>query len=151
MTPQDWTKCNRPFFHITATNNVPSILTSGLEKRNSLGICVCNCDDPKVIEYVTEMMLVEEGVWDYSVIRIFPKEHNLTENDLAGDQVVEGTNALHSYILRKSLPIKKEDIVSSYKRLRLGLVDEGRAIREIDAMGLLEQFSIDHQRIAHNL
>jgi hypothetical protein len=151
MTPEDWVSRNRPFYHITPTRNVPSILENGLERRNTLGICVCNCDHPKVIEFVTEMMLVEDDVWDYSVIRIFPTDHNLTANDLAGDDVVEGTNTLHTYILRDSLPIKEGDVVGNYQGLPFGLSNATEAVREINELGVLDDFTITHQRFAQDI
>jgi len=123
MTKSEWIENNHSFYHITATKNLDQIYKEGLQTRNGKGICVVRSNHPLIIEFITETMLIGEGETEFSVIQIFPQDHNLKVSEIEDDNVVEATNDLHNYILRNSIKISSKNVVGEYKTKPLGIPD----------------------------
>lgn len=142
MTAKEWIKENKSFFHITPTRNIESILKNGLEKRNSLGICVVRSNHPKIVEYICEMMLIGDGDSDFSIIEIKPNEINLRISELSNDQVIEVTNPLHNYILRDKIQVSRQNIVGTFKTSPFGIPNLKVFHAEINELGIIENLDI---------
>lgn len=114
MTTQEWLDNNYSFYHVTQTNNIPSILKNGLQRRNPIGICVVRSNHPLIIEFITKNMLFADE-FNFTIIEISPIQHRLEPNEIRNDKVTEITNPLHNYILRNNLIIEEQNIIDTYE------------------------------------
>lgn len=137
LSKKEFLDFNLPLYHITPTKNVDEILQNGIEKRNGIGICFVQKKHPLVIRYIVEMMLISEGDSDFSIIEIIPKNYEVTSSELINDNVEEGTNGIHNYILRDNISITKDNIIGNYKANPLGIPDLKEFENELKEKGLL--------------
>lgn len=112
-------KKNLPIYHITPKKNIDSIISTGLLKGNSIGICCVLVNDPVIIEHIVKTQLAIEAEEDYAIITIFPKEINLTFQELVRDGSIELSNSLHIYLNREKIQINKENIIYEVYNLTL--------------------------------
>lgn len=103
-------KEDRPFFHVTPSVNVDSILANGLEWRNPFGICTAIIDDKIATNHLINSQVGGSGAVEYTVIKIHPAKFDLLIGELAFDKSMEITNPLHLYIVRDRLLVDKLDI-----------------------------------------
>jgi hypothetical protein len=144
MTRQEWIDGDNLFYHITPTRNLESIFKKGIlkGKDNPFGICVTRSSDSLIIEFICEMMLVREEAKEFSIIKISPRKINLRKHELLNDNVVEITNPLHNYIYRKSIRVKKEDVVGEFTRSQFGMQDMREFENRIRESNLLESLEL---------
>jgi hypothetical protein len=109
---------NRPFYHITPTSQVESILATGLQKKNILGICCALTTDEIVIRHIIDTQLKTSDENDFTIIKIEPFKFELKIGELARDQTLELTNILHLNIVRDSLQVTSDDIIGTIKAER---------------------------------
>ena len=123
MTKEEWLKGNNWFYHVTQHSNVESIIKDGLLKGNPMGICVIRSKHPLVVEYLIQSMLLTSDETKFAIIKIPPHKHKLLPNEITNDGVVEITNPLHNYILRKKLIIDSNDIIDTFDVIPNGIKD----------------------------
>lgn len=137
LTVDDFINLNLPFYHITPTSNLESIIQNGLQDRNGLGICVSQSKHPLIIKYITEMMLNNGEDNNFSIIKILPKNHNILKNEIKKDNVEEATNEIHNYIKREKITISINDVVVSYEADPFGIKNVNDLVQELNRKGLL--------------
>jgi hypothetical protein len=111
------------FYHITPYSNVDKIIAEGLKWGKQNGICVITTNHELIIEYVTEMFLVEKGDKRFAVFQIDPIRHKLSPTDIMKDSSSEFTNPLHRYIKRDKLFLRSSDYIQSYITWPYGIPD----------------------------
>lgn len=109
MTIQDYIQADRPFFHITAMRNLPSILKNGLEARRCGGICVVRGNSENILKEVISQ-INDTGQRSFAVIKIIPSKHKITANIICEDTADELIAPLHNYIVIDRIIIEESDI-----------------------------------------
>ncbi|MFN3402868.1 MAG: hypothetical protein ACK40G_02160 [Cytophagaceae bacterium] len=137
ISKEEFLRFGLPFYHITPTRNIESILENGLENRNGRGICVVQKNHILVIKYIVDMMLIGDGDTDFSIIKILPNEHGIESKEIAFDGVQEATNCIHNYIRRGRLRIRKEHVIGSYQADPRGIPDLKSFENILNSKGLL--------------
>jgi len=119
---------NRLFYHITPTSRVNAILSSGLQKKNVVGICCVLTTDEIVIRHIIDTQLKTSDENDFTIIKIEPFKFELKIGELARDNTLELTNILHLNIVRDLLQVTSEDIVGTIKAEKEKIPDEDTVI-----------------------
>lgn len=130
MTISEYINQNGPFYHITPTNNLLSILENGLERRTCAGICVVRSDNPAIWENIINSQLDYSEY--YAVIKLEPFKHNITINEVAPDSSEqETTGPLQNYIMITRIMISESDLVDrQFPRGALPNLDDLRPLIE---------------------
>ena len=126
------------FYHITPMRNVDNIISMGLKWGTQNGICVIITKHELIIEYVTEMMLVERGDKRFAVFQIDPCRHKLLPEDIVPDTDDEFTNPLHRYIKKDRLILRQSDYIQSYITRPYGIPDLEKLKTDIRKAGLIK-------------
>lgn len=108
MTIQEYIQTDRPFFHITATSNLHSILETGLEARRC-GICVVRSDSENVLKEVISQ-INNTNQPSFAIIKITPSKHNIKASIVCEDSADELIAPLQNYIVIDRIIIDKSDI-----------------------------------------
>lgn len=114
MSIDEYISSNLPFYHVTPSKNLNSILKDGL-KRGKYGICVVRSDVKAVLNDITYQINLD-NTEEFAVIRILPKEKGITPDIVSEDSVTDRTSILHNYIIKDRIPIEEKDIL--YKDYR---------------------------------
>lgn len=102
-----------------------------------IGICVVRSKHDKVLKYIAEIMLFDQGDLIFSVIEIIPSKHALKYSEIRNDNVEEKTNPIHNYILRDSIIICPQDVIFNYTADPLGIMDKEKYEEELIGLGLI--------------
>lgn len=110
MTLEQYLEQNRPFYHITAENNMECIREKGIENRmdrvvgRRLGVCVTRSNDLDMWKYIAERYLLMDGK-DFNVIELHPQNYALSPKSITADNADLPISNIHNYINRPSLHI----------------------------------------------
>ena len=133
MTVDEYIQADLPFYHITPYANKDQILASGLLARRCGAICVVRSDDYGIWNSIIDTQLTFPEGTRYLIIKLSPRKHSISETDIAQDSISESIAPLHNYIVRKSIPITKEDIIDD-----MYYSDHNLYYDETDVVGLEE-------------
>lgn len=111
MTVKEYIDGNLPFYHITPVRNLDGILEKGLRRGHCYNaICVVRSGDEDILYDIAFTQLTGEGDDEFVVIRLLPRKHGITADDVAPDNIDEPTAPLHNYIYDKRITITVDDI-----------------------------------------
>lgn len=108
MTIDEYIYQDLPFYHLTPSNNIESILKEGLKGRNHL-IFVVRSEETKVWNAIIAQMNTE-GDESFAVIKLIPSKHHISAENIISDNINENTANLQNCIITDSITVDSEDI-----------------------------------------
>jgi len=113
MSVEEYINQNLPFYHITPSSNIESILKNGIEARRCDAICVIRSNSHEVWKEIIHGQLKYSD--DYAIIKIEPQKHSIMIGEVAPDSTEEdGTGPLQNYIVKSNIKVDIDDFVEMH-------------------------------------
>ncbi len=116
MSVEEYISLNLPFYHITKTESLETILEEGLLRNKTVrGICVVRSDADDVICEIIDRQLYTLDVdrnTKFALIKLTPTKHNIQACEVIEHQKEEEMAApLYNFINKEVIKISVDDIV----------------------------------------
>ena len=115
MSVEEYIEANLPFYHLTTMDCLDSILEAGLfRSRKSgcrFGICVVRSMEDDIISEIIDCQLQITGKEKFALIELFPKEMDITADDVSIDPVDDTIAPMCNYICKEPICIERENII----------------------------------------
>ncbi len=115
MSIQEYIEANLPFYHLTNMDNLESVIETGLLRSRKTGcrygICVVRSKEDDIISEIIDCQLQITGTERFALIEIFPKEKNITADDVSEDPIGDTISPMCNYICKEPIRVDEENIV----------------------------------------
>ena len=116
MSVDEYINQNLPFYHITKTESLDTILQEGLLRcKTARGICVVRSEAKDVICEIIDRQLYTLDVdrsTKFSLIKLTPQKHNIQACEVIEHPKDEEAAPLYNFINKEIIEITEEDIVN---------------------------------------